>query len=523
MRRAVCIIASMGVLACAGAVAFVPTLKPEAPAAIALVMALVVIALGGRDLLARPRAGFWLILAAALLLAPATFFARSFGRVDMFAIAFHAAKGIEGASLSGLETELLTATTVVVLAGFAAHALSRFSRLAERVLPVVAIALVLANPFARFLVVRFAQAQPDVSLAEALVAPDIAAPPQPAPDLVIVYLEGVDRQFADEEIWGDIYAPLNALAARGVSFTRVGQIEGTGWSVAGMVATQCGVPLLPDGFLHKKNLEGAEHFLPSVVCLGDVLGAAGYELAFVVGAEIGFGGTRQFYADHGFGTLTGSEELHTLVAGDRVDRGRVGWMIEDALVLEAAAEQAARLMQSDRPFALVVETSGPHGNHGVLSGECSDSGAAEASDDLGRVVGCTVGHAVEFALDLADQHLAMDRGRDLRIVVLSDHLNHGVDLPEPRPELRGANTVIFVDGRDTPLEIERAGAMVDVYPTMLEWLGFTDAPAAAGIGRSLLSPSETFVEALGKERLDEILIADGPLAAAIWRRSPPGL
>jgi hypothetical protein len=77
--------------------------------------------------------------------------------------------------------------------------------------------------------------------------------------------------------------------------------------------------------------------------------------------------------------------------------------------------------------------------------------------------------------------------------------------------------VIFLGGPDRPGVIDRAGSMPDVFPTLLEWLGWADGPVAAGLGRSLLSDPMTLVEEFGKARLDRLVSHDVALGKAVWR------
>ena len=60
--------------------------------------------------------------------------------------------------------------------------------------------------------------------------------------------------------------------------------------------------------------------------------------------------------------------------------------------------------------------------------------------------------------------------------------------------------------------------MIDVYPTLLDWMGWLeDEEKRAGMGASLLSSDPTLVEELGLERVNRILKADAELARFLWQ------
>ncbi len=108
--------------------------------------------------------------------------------------------------------------------------------------------------------------------------------PSSPPNLLVIYLESLERTYADHERFGDVYAPLGALGDQGVVFEGVRQIDNTGWTMAGMIASQCGVPLMPAGLLHDSQLEPLEQVVPGVSCLGDLLAEQGYSLTYMGGA-----------------------------------------------------------------------------------------------------------------------------------------------------------------------------------------------------------------------------------------------
>jgi phosphoglycerol transferase len=496
----------------AGAVVAVqPTSRPDKWGILA-VLAILAILPFQRGLWQRASRWAWAIVVAGLLLVFPAVVARGFGRVDMLSFLFHAEFGMEGATLKGLETEILQGVVACLLITGAAWLLARLWGLGQwAVLGLAAMVLAL-NPMLRFFVERALIPPVASDLATRMQVP--AAGTGPTPDLVVIYLEGTDRQFADPAHWGDVYAPLQALADTGISFTAVDQIVGTGWSLAGMVASQCGVPVLPRGLISKNNFDQLATFMPGVTCLGDVLAARGYAMAYVVGGDLAFGGIGTFYATHGWEDRAGLQQVAAQFPQDQVTAATIDWILDDQMVFDAARTKVDQLLAGDAPMALVVETIGPHGATGYLSRACAPDGRGQKSKDVPAVLRCTIGDAVRFVADLRAAHAAARPDRDLRIVILSDHLSHNGRTPEPAPGYRRANTAIFLGGPEQGVVVAKPGAMIDIFPTMLEWTGL--ASGGAGIGRSLLGDDPTMVEMFGRDMLDRMLTDDAALAARLW-------
>jgi phosphoglycerol transferase len=496
-----------------------PALRIDKPGIAAILALAAAFGLEGRTLLITPN--LWhlpLVLAAAALI-PAIVLMRAFRSVDMIAFVFHRDFGMQGASLSGLKNEIATAVLCALVFALATSGLAHLWAAESTVLPVAAVALLLANPFVRFGLGRFWSRPAPSVLAERLATPRLApaneAQSGTDPDLVIIYLEGLDRRFADRATFGDIYRPLARYAEEGISFTKVRQIAGTGWSLAGMVATQSGVPVPPRALHYQSRTEDLSRFMPGTVFLGDVLAARGYRSHYVVGGDIHFGGIASMYTSHQITALTGLTEQAALYPAETFAAAQVGWFLDDQMVFDTARQVQADLLADPAPYALIVETIGPHGPKGTLSRDKTGTGRAGETRDVAKSAACLIEEVDDFLQDLRAAQTA--KGRDLRIVLLSDHLNHTIRLPTGGPDYAETNTVIFWGApRDRGRRVAKPGSMVDIFPTLLQWLGWSDGPAAAGIGRSLLSDPPTLVEEFGVRAIDRMIQSDAAFANLIW-------
>lgn len=499
-----------------------PLLASQGPLLAAVTFLYVGAMLGLRLPRQAPGWRFLLLVPLILILIPFAVTARGFGRVDMVAFFFHAQFGIDNDSILPLVEEIVmvaVALAILVLATLGLLALLRpKGRWAESlVLAAVAAVLVGINPLSAFAMQRVLYPAPDLGLETMLVTPVPVRSPDPLPDLVYVYLEGLDRRFIDPEVGGDSYAAINGLAAEGLSLLGIGQVTGTGWSLGGMVASQCGVPLLPKGLLDTDSLEVVTDFLPALTCLTDILQSEGYTMEFLVGGHETFAGIDAFYASHGVHEIFGKARVMGLFPRDEVAQADVGWVVDDQMIYDAAQLRFAALSAEPAPLALFIETFGPHGDTGAVSRDCTKDGKAAKTDDHIHQVRCLAELTRDFVADLRAAHAASGRQNDLRIVVQSDHLNHGRFWLPVAPEL-DTNTVILLGGPEVGAVNTTPGSAVDLYPTLLDWLGF--GVTSAGLGHSLLDENAppTLVERYGLEMLDRALQGATALADQIWRK-----
>jgi phosphoglycerol transferase len=453
------------------------------------------------------------LIVAAIVLIPVWIIARGFGRVDLMAIAIHTGLGMKGGTLKGYENEIYSSLVVVSVAALSIWGLHNVLSTGPWLLWVGTAALVALNPVVRHLAMRLVQPKVRSSLLDEYREPAPLQRPDTLPDVVVIYVEGVDRRFLDTTTFGDLAEPLARLESQGLSFTGVRQIAGTGWSLAGMVATLSGVPVLPNGLRGKNKLGGIEDFMGTVASLGDVLDTHGYAMDYIVGADPRFAGIDVYYRTHKIGVIGLAEQI-AMHPPEDVEAARIDRILDDQMTFDSGRLRQAALAEGEAPYLLVVETVGPHGRTGYLSRRATPDGKGVKSRDAHAVVRSLIDETVAFIDDIRARQDRVRPDRPLRIVVMSDHLSHNVNLPRGAEAFAARNTVLFLG--DGTGQVAREGSMVDVYPTLLEWLGFAGPGAVANMGRSLLSPTQTLVETYGVAQVDRILTSDAALAARLW-------
>lgn len=458
--------------------------------------------------------------AASLLLLAFAVIARGFGTIDMIAFVFHTQHGVDGGSFLTLRQEIViiaVATLVFLVATWFLIALLRpHGGVARLVLPAATALLVGINPLSAHAIRAVAHPLPELALHDGLVEPDPTTRPDPLPDIVYIYLEGLDQRFSDTEQFGDAYAPIQHLAQQGLSLDNVGQVNGTSWSLAGMVASQCGVPLLPRGLIGLHSLQAVSDFLLQLTCLTDILGESGYAQEFLVGGSEDFGGIESFYRSHGVNEIWGKVENIVSHSESDVKEAYLGWVMDDEMVYDTARARFDELAAAPAPFALIIETYGPHGSSSSLSRSCTEDGRAVYTKDYGRSVRCLGDLTVDFVDDIRAAHAASGRANPLRIILQSDHLFHSRYELDTDPALE-RNTVILLGGPEIGVVNDRPASMIDLYPTLLDWLGF--GSTRAGLGRSLLADEKTLVELHGLDRFSDALLGATELADLLWQGS----
>jgi phosphoglycerol transferase len=326
------------------------------------------------------------------------------------------------------------------------------------------------------------------------------------PNFVFLYLESLERTYFDESIFPGVINHLRQWESQSLTFTNVAQTYGTGWTIAGMVATQCGIPLIPktvdfsmieEQRPDRNDIRGSL-FLPGATCMGDLLQEAGYRTVYMGGASGAFAGKANFYRTHGFHETHDKRDL----IGKLPDGARGSWWgLFDDQLYSLVGQRFEELYAAGKPFALVSLTLDTHGgtDH-VYSPSCVES-PPFARDNLNlRAVACTD----QLVNDLIRRIRQIDTRHNTYIVVLSDHLameNTATALLKQGTR----RNLFFINAPDGSLRgiNNRAASTLSTGVTILDAAGFD--VAALGLGRSLLRSEKTLEERLGEGSYNAIV------------------
>ena len=303
-------------------------------------------------------------------------------------------------------------------------------------------------------------------------------------NIVLIYAESLEELYFETEIFGDLLPNIRALSGKAHRFTNLFQVGGTGWTIAGIVASQCGFPLkVSNPIASNSTMASVDKPFENETCLADILSDNGYETVFMGGAPLWFAGKGNFLSTHGYQRISGDEQLAPLLP----DRSyQSGWGLHDDSLFELALDELRSLENKTQPYLLTLLTLDTHHPNGLPSKSCKK--LADNRDAMSNAIYCSdqlISQFISEAMKIADM-------KDTIIVLFSDHLslrNTLWSILKDNKKRRRLAFMIFDDSAATASNIR--GTHFDVAPTMLEAAGFADYPKiGAGISLFTQSPSQ---------------------------------
>lgn len=299
-------------------------------------------------------------------------------------------------------------------------------------------------------------------------------------NLVLIYVESLEGIYAIDDVVGkNLLSPLTRLEEKPGTFRfdALTQMGGTGWTIAGIVSSQCGVPLkmlsLFDG---NKQGEQVSSFLPNATCLGDILSRNGYKNVFMRGASMEFAGTDKFLKSHGYTELYGREEW--LDKGYQKHHFNSWGLYDDDLFYEARLK-LNNLMQEDQLFNLTILTVDMHPPQGFISKECGRMGFR----GFEGIIECTALQIADF-IDFIEKN---GWSEDIQVVVMGDHLAFSGGPLNPKFDILSSERSIFnlfLSEDETLSKTRDLVTHFDIFPTILEFIGFHIPHGRLGLGYS---------------------------------------
>lgn len=447
--------------------------------------------------------GWALVALAAMLIALALWIRYRFGKVSLEQIISNLPVGPgKGVGNNGLAVEavlccIVAPIVLVTAAALLARRLRRrgFAARGARFVPLTAFVAGLAVLLGVAGVPEYAIAQfSEQSIAAYYVTPAVSSAPSRPKNLITIYLESTENTFGDTDVMGqNLLANLDNATDDWANYRGLEQYAGGGWTMAGLVSTQCGIPLKSQltvqGLDYNKMGEEVDHYLPGATCLGDVLAEQGYTSVFVGGADDDFAGKKTFLSDHGYSRVYGLADWKE--DGEDPDQISEAWGLSDARMTARALEVLKKLHASSRPFNLTMLTLDTHEPAGVFPGCETDDDVAMAT-----AIKCST-RAVERFLRAARAAGYLD---DTVVMVMGDHLKGTGDHDSFRAALLAAEhrTIVFRVWSPDGVQYARESAdQLSVLPSTLELLGFGVDQGRAGVGVSFVQPHEVARTALG--------------------------
>ena len=322
-------------------------------------------------------------------------------------------------------------------------------------------------------------------------------------NIIFLYLEQFEQTYTDESLFPGLTPNLNRLKNQAVTFTNIISPKATNWTIAGMVASQCGIPLITNIEV-ANNMGGMDKFLSSARCIGDILADNSYNLHYINGSNLEFAGKGKFYKSHGFKAVEGWEELKSRLINNSY---KSPWGLFDDSLYEINIDRLNNLRKDDKPYGLFTLTLDTHHPNGYLSSSCRNKIYKEGTNSILNSIHCADYMAASFIENIIND----DSFKDTVLVVLSDHMalkNTATSILE-KGERRN---LFFIFSDNLPSDkISKPGSMFDVAPTVMSLIGANTN--GLGLGRNLFIEDSLMA---GDKPMNEIIEEIRPTIASLW-------
>jgi phosphoglycerol transferase len=315
------------------------------------------------------------------------------------------------------------------------------------------------------------------------VAPEYIVPSKPlarTPNIVWIYGESLERTYLDESVFPGLMPNIQRLAGEALDMRNIASADGSGWTIAGLVSSMCGVPLTTAQG-DENSMGRMASFLPEAFCLGDYLKQQGYSNHYMGGANGQFAAKVDFLSTHGFDDV---RDLGWFQQQDIHKKHFSNWGVHDDVLLERAYEHFLELSRSGQPFMLTTLTMDTHHPAGHLPVACKGIRYSSPLGDIGllKALKCSD----RLISQLVDRIRSSAYADNTLVIVASDHLampNHLSDVLEKQSR---ENLLLFLGKDIAPRQLlTDAGTTLDSGATLLQLMD--PAIDAIGFGRSLVA------------------------------------
>ena len=327
-------------------------------------------------------------------------------------------------------------------------------------------------------------------------------------NLIHIYLESMETSYTSFANGGvmddDMIKELVQLAKNNVtvrdSYTDglIGatQTAGGGWTIAGHVNVEAGIPLkVPIG---GNNYGQNGTFLPGVITIGDILEKLGYNQEFIAGSNTQFAGSNVFFTTHGNYEI---KDINYYYQTKELPEGYyVNWGFEDEKVFQFTKDALVQLASEDKPFNLTLRTADTHYPDGYVT----EKTPKKYKTSYENAISFSSTQIVEFIKWIQKQPFY----ENTTIVINGDHLTMNKEILKDVPEIQRKIYFTIINPAnkfDKKRLYDRYYTLYDLFPTILEALGYDIKGDRLGLGVSLFSDQETLLEQYNLNVLDQHL------------------
>lgn len=322
-------------------------------------------------------------------------------------------------------------------------------------------------------------------------------------NLIHLYLESVENTYSnikiDDEKTTNYIPELTNLAKENVSFSNSNDlggsrtIDGTQWTIASQVSQNMGIPLtLP---LTSHNYDNDTAFLPGGYSIGEILENNGYVNEFMCGSKADFGGTSNFYKQHGNYIIRDYDSF--VENGEIPEDYFVFWGIEDAKLFDLAKKDLILLAKQEKPFNMEIATIDTHTPDGYLCNLCKK----DHKNQYANVIECQSRQVNNFIEWCKSQPWY----ENTTIVITGDHNSMSEKFFTELDDnyIRTPYNCIINSVVQPINDKNREFSTMDLYPTILASMGAKIEGDKLGLGTNLFSNKPTLMEEIGFEKLND--------------------
>lgn len=321
--------------------------------------------------------------------------------------------------------------------------------------------------------------------------------PEQKRNLIYVYLESMETTYMDIEHGGNqdinLIPELTELALVNDNFSNDNllggaiQLNGTGWTMGGMVAQTSGIPLnLP---FNANLYDKYDSFLPGAYNLGDILYENGYKNVLMIGSDSRFAGKDKFFKSHGNYDI---KDYRDAINEKIIDKNHYeNWGMADSYLFKWAKKELKKLSKGNQPFNLTLLTVNTHFPDGFVEDGCE---TIIEGNQYANSIACSSKEVADFVNWIQEQ----DFYENTTIIIFGDHLTMA-DNPIAKygPNNRTVYNAIINSAVSANNNKNRVFSTMDMFPTTLASLGANIEGNKLGLGINLYSNEKTLLEEYG--------------------------
>lgn len=295
-----------------------------------------------------------------------------------------------------------------------------------------------------------------------------------AKNFIFIYAESLERTYFNESLFPNLVPNLKKIESESLSFTNIIQEKKYSFhTIGGIIASQCGFPLIAPS--HANLMNGIDKYLPSAICLGDLLKKEDYYLTYYGGSDLNFAGKGKFLSTHGFEEVKGKNELLTILNDKKYV---TGWGLYDDSLLDFTYNQFISLSKRKAKFGIFTLTLDTHHPKGTVSKSCNKTTYKDGSNSILNSVACSDYLISNFIKKIRESEYS----KNTVVIITSDH----IAMPNTASEILDTgnrkNLLIINDPENIkPQKNNNNISNFDIGSTILNFIGYD---GSIGLGKN---------------------------------------